>query len=86
METPTAVRLAAALKARGIDLGGGIVNMDTFTAAVLKKFAEKGAPVKEFSGIDWFGERAEGGGQGAAAPAQEAADDNGAADIFGEGL
>ncbi len=86
LETPTAVRLAAALKARGIDLGGGIVNMDTFTAAVLKKFAEKGAPVKEFSGIDWFGERAEGGGQGAAAPAQEAADDNGAADIFGEGL
>lgn len=86
LEIPTAVRLATALKARGIDLGSGIVNMDTFTAAVLKKFAEKGVPVKEFSGIDWFGERAEGGGQGAAAPAQEAADDNGAADIFGEGL
>ena len=79
LEIPTAVRLATALKARGIDLGGGIVNMDTFTAAVLKKFAEKGVPVKEFCGIDWFGERSKKSGTGAA-------DDNGSADIFGEGI
>lgn len=79
LEIPTAVRLATALKARGIDLGSGIVNMDTFTAAVLKKFAEKGVPVKEFCGIDWFGERSKKSGIGAA-------DDNGSADIFGEGI
>lgn len=79
LEIPTAVRLATALKARGIDLGSGIVNMDTFTAAVLKKFAEKGVPVKEFCGIDWFGERSKKSGI-------DAADDNGSADIFGEGI
>ena len=57
LETPTAVRMANALKARGIDLGDGIVNMDTFTSAVLEKLKEKGANVGAFGGIDWFGER-----------------------------
>ena len=57
LETPTAVRMANALKARGIDVGDGIVNMDTFTAAVLEKLKEKGVNVGAFGGIDWFGER-----------------------------
>ena len=57
LETPTAVRMANALKARGIDLGDGIVNMDTFTAAVLEKLKERGVNVGAFGGIDWFGER-----------------------------
>lgn len=57
LETPTAVRLASALKEKGMDLGEGVVNMDTFTAAVLAKLRERGENVKEFQGIDWFGER-----------------------------
>ncbi len=57
LETPSAVRMANALKARGVDLGEGIVNMDTFTAAVLEKLRQKGEKVEDFSGIDWFGEK-----------------------------
>ena len=57
LETPSAVRMANALKARGVDLGEGIVNMDTFTAAVLEKLRQKGEKVGDFSGIDWFGEK-----------------------------
>ena len=57
LETPSAVRIANALKARGVDLGEGIVNMDTFTAAVLEKLRQKGEKVEDFNGIDWFGEK-----------------------------
>ena len=72
LETPTAVRMANALKERGVDLGEGIVNMDTFTAAVLKKLKERGVEVAEFNGIDWFGERNK-------KPVSSA-------DVFGEGV
>ena len=72
LETPTAVRMTSALKERGVDLGEGIVNMDTFTAAVLKKLKERGVEVAEFNGIDWFGERNK-------KPVSSA-------DVFGEGV